>query len=198
MLSLFINLASRVSLIAWRILGYLNASRQGVRINDAARISPKARFGKGVTLGRVQIGSNVYVGDGTCLNGGIISAARIGRYCSIAMNVQIGPSEHDHRLAVTSPMLLDQGPGRPPPIIGDDVWIGVNVVILRGITIGNGSVIGAGSVVTKDIPPYTIAAGTPCRVLRSRFANEIDRVEAEAFLRRKLELLNARSVSARS
>lgn len=56
-----------------------------------------------------------------------------------------------------------------PVIIGNDVWIGCNVTILDGLKIGDGAVIGAGSVVTKDIPPYAIAAGVPAKILRYRF-----------------------------
>lgn len=51
--------------------------------------------------------------------------------------------------------------------IGNDVWLGGNTVVCPGVTIGDGCVIGAGSVVTKDIPPYSIAAGNPCRVIRT-------------------------------
>lgn len=58
-------------------------------------------------------------------------------------------------------------------IIGDDVWIGSNSVILSGVTIGRGSIIGAGSVVTMNIPNYSIVAGNPARVIKSRFSNEI-------------------------
>lgn len=55
-----------------------------------------------------------------------------------------------------------------PIHIEDDVWIGAGVKVLKGVTIGKGSVIGAGAVVTKDIPPYSIAAGVPCRVIGKR------------------------------
>ncbi len=54
-----------------------------------------------------------------------------------------------------------------PITIGDNCWLGGDVKILPGVTIGEGSVIGAGSVVTKDVPPHVVAAGNPCRVLRS-------------------------------
>lgn len=54
-----------------------------------------------------------------------------------------------------------------PITIGNNVWIGGGVIVCPGVTIGDGSVIGAGSVVTKDIPPRVVAAGNPCRVLRS-------------------------------
>lgn len=63
-----------------------------------------------------------------------------------------------------------------PVVIHDNVWIGGNAVILRGVTIGEGTVIGAGSVVSRDIPPRVIAAGNPCRVLRP--LTEADRIAA--------------------
>jgi virginiamycin A acetyltransferase len=58
-------------------------------------------------------------------------------------------------------------------IIGNDVWIGHEVLILSGITVGDGSVIGARSVVTKDVPPYSIVAGNPASIIRLRFDEEI-------------------------
>jgi len=52
-------------------------------------------------------------------------------------------------------------------VIEDDVWIGFKATILKGVTIGRGSVIAAGSVVTKDVPPYTLVAGNPAQIIRS-------------------------------
>ena len=60
-----------------------------------------------------------------------------------------------------------------PIVIEDDVWIGRRVIILPGVTIGRGSVIGAGAVVAKDIPPYSVAVGNPCKVVRNRINNGI-------------------------
>jgi hypothetical protein len=57
--------------------------------------------------------------------------------------------------------------------IGNDVWIGANAVIMRGVTIGDGAVIGAGAVVTKDVPPYAVMVGVPAKQIRSRFDPEI-------------------------
>lgn len=57
--------------------------------------------------------------------------------------------------------------GDRPVTIGDYVWIGMNCLILKGVTIGEGAIIGAGSVVTRDVPPFCLAAGSPARVLRS-------------------------------
>ena len=57
-------------------------------------------------------------------------------------------------------------------VIGNDVWIGYEAVILAGVTIGDGAVIGARAVVTKDIPPYTIVGGVPAKPIRKRFSQE--------------------------
>ena len=61
-----------------------------------------------------------------------------------------------------------------PVTLNNDVWIGANACVLRGVTIGEGAIVGAGSVVTHDIPPFTIAAGNPACVIRSLTSNEMD------------------------
>ena len=65
-----------------------------------------------------------------------------------------------------------QIPQKSAPIIGDDVWIGTNVVILPGVHIGQGAIIGAGAVVTKDVPPYACVGGVPAKLLKYRFPKE--------------------------
>ena len=57
-------------------------------------------------------------------------------------------------------------------VIGNDVWIGYEAVILAGVTIGDGAIIGTRAVVTKDVPPYTIVGGVPARMIRKRFSDE--------------------------
>ncbi len=61
---------------------------------------------------------------------------------------------------------------RAPVIIENKVWVGFNAIILKGVTIGEGSIVGAGSVVTKDVPPYTIVAGNPARIIRELTEDE--------------------------
>jgi maltose O-acetyltransferase len=107
----------------------------------------------------------LHVGDGTFINYGVsLSAHRevsIGANCMIGNYVVIMDSDYhdlsDHRR-----------PGEAAPIvIEDNVWLGVRATILKGVRIGRGSVIGAGSVVTTDIPPFSVAFGVPARVVRS-------------------------------
>jgi acetyltransferase-like isoleucine patch superfamily enzyme len=63
---------------------------------------------------------------------------------------------------------------RPPLIVGNDVWIGANVVILPNVkVIGNGAIIGAGSIVSKDVEPYTVMAGNPAKFLKKRFSDSV-------------------------
>ena len=66
-----------------------------------------------------------------------------------------------------------QNSAKAPIVIEGDVWIGFNVIILKGVTIGRGAVIGAGAVVTKSVTPFAVAAGNPCRVVKM-LENDLD------------------------
>lgn len=115
--------------------------------------------------------------------------AEIGPFCSIAGNVIIGLAAHPTSMVSTNPVFYDNEQplpvfftksrqftrNLPRTVIGADVWIGHGVMIKAGIRIGAGAVIGAGSMVTKDIAPYVIAAGNPCRLIRLRFSEDICR-----------------------
>jgi acetyltransferase-like isoleucine patch superfamily enzyme len=106
----------------------------------------------------------------------------IGSFCSIAggVNILLG-SGHRTNWTTTFPFNplfkeFQQLPGQPSTkgdvIIGNDVWIGLNAMILSGVKIGDGAVIGACSVVAKNVPPYAIVAGNPAKIIRMRFDNE--------------------------
>ena len=100
----------------------------------------------------------------------------IGKYCSIGAGVRIGADYHPTNYISTSPKLYQQDykNGKlvhfPHIEIGNDVWIGWNVLILKSCKIGTGAVIGAGSVVTHDVPPYAVVAGNPARIIRYRYS----------------------------
>lgn len=90
----------------------------------------------------------------------------IGNYVRIATHVVIIPANHgyaDPNIPITFQNVTQEG-----VVIEDDVWVGCNATILDGVTIGKGSVIAAGAVVTKDIDPYSVVAGSPARLIKKR------------------------------
>lgn len=126
-------------------------------------------FSSGVVIDEATtIGSYNYIGRYT-----MITATTIGNYCSIAPFVNIGPGDHPLYSVSTSPTLLNALNENYSLIekevsIGNDVWIGTQAVVLRGVRIGNGAVIAAGAVVTKDVPDYAIVGGVPARIIKKR------------------------------
>ncbi|WP_281035175.1 CatB-related O-acetyltransferase [Mesorhizobium tamadayense] len=108
---------------------------------------------------------------------------RIGAFCSVAREVVfLCAGQHLTDSATSFPIysrMLDQldpvaNGGRPGGVtVGNDVWIGYGAIILPGVEIGDGAVIGAGAVVTKNVPPYAIVAGSPAREIRYRFSQDI-------------------------
>lgn len=102
-----------------------------------------------------EIGDDTYIGPYSCLSGP--GYVKIGRNCMIASMVGIYANQHHH-----------VGASEKGITIEDKCWIGSGAKILDGVTIGYGSAIGAGAVVTKDIPPYSVAVGVPAKVLENR------------------------------
>ncbi|MBP1639425.1 MAG: acetyltransferase (isoleucine patch superfamily) [Bacteroidetes bacterium] len=147
------------------------------------------KIGKTVNIGIPAHISNASIGDYSYIAiNSWISLTEIGKFCSIGPNFLCGWGIHPTNGISTSPMfystLKQNGmtlsaenkiEERKTIKIGNDVFIGANVTVLDGITIGDGAVIGAGSVVSKDIPPYAIAVGSPIRIIRYRFnQNQIE------------------------
>lgn len=118
-------------------------------------------------------GKTVTIGEGSYINSNLTLVddykITIGKGVLIAPNVTITSTGHPvhYKLRPKGEMYSFE------VIIGDNVWLGSNVVICPGVTIGENSVIGAGSIVLKDIPPNTFAAGNPCKVLREITDNDL-------------------------
>ena len=146
------------------------------------------KIGKGATLVRVsKIGPGTVIGDFTAIDENCQlwslkgSKITIGKFCAIASSSLL--INHNHMIDVPSlnPSWFDlklyndmiSSNTTSPIVVGNDVWIGYNSVILPGVTIGDGAVIGAGSVVTKDVEHYAIVAGAPARKIRDRFDRRI-------------------------
>ncbi len=129
-----------------------------------------AKCGKNVNIERGAVfSSKVELGD----NSGIGINASIGGKCIIGNDVMMGPEcivyTQNHKVDDITTTMRGQGFSEEKPVyIGDDVWIGGRVIILPGVHIGSHSIIGAGSVVTKDIPEWSVAAGNPAVVKKSR------------------------------
>ncbi len=143
------------------------------------KIDKTAKVGTGSNCINVQMGRYSYMGK----NNSVCNTS-IGSFCSIASYCAIGGGDHPIDSVSTSPVFFE---GRnifgkhfsqihkelnKEVVIGNDVWIGENVFVNSGIKIDDGAIIGAHSVVTHDVPPYAIVAGTPARILKYRFEKD--------------------------
>jgi len=140
--------------------------------NSKISIGDRVILDQGVDIrtqssGHIKIGKHSFIGAYVCLTGKFIS---IGEYCLIAS--QSGIYAANHNFADPTRKIRGQGFTFKGIVIEDDCWLGNGVRVVDGVTIGQGSVVGAGAVVTKDIPPYSIAVGVPARVIASRKAVE--------------------------
>jgi serine acetyltransferase len=119
--------------------------------------------GDGPSSIKMRIGPCTYINRNTMLDA--THSLEIGSRCAIGPGCYL--TDHDHGLDPSLPPL-----GQPmlsaPTRLGDEVWLGANVIVLKGVTIGARAVVGAGSVVTKDIPADAVAVGVPARVVRFR------------------------------
>jgi acetyltransferase-like isoleucine patch superfamily enzyme len=146
---------------------------RNVRAEEGVIISPHAKI-----YGCLYIGRYSFIGRYVQIDQHVQS---IGRYCSIAAGAKIGLGPHplygfstsSAFYNITSKLVaqnyFNEYEGNHETIIGNDVWIGANAIILSGIKLGNGSVVAAGAVVTKDVPSYAIVAGVPAKIIKMRF-----------------------------
>lgn len=130
---------------------------------------------------------NCAIGDYTYISKkSIISNTVIGKFCSIGPNFFSGWGVHPSNGISTHPMFystlkqngmtlssIDKIEEKLTVKIGNDVFIGANVTVLDGVSIGDGAIIGAGAVVSKDIPPFAIAVGSPIKIIKYRFEDEV-------------------------
>jgi acetyltransferase-like isoleucine patch superfamily enzyme len=143
-------------------------SANGIKLGDHVSIARDsilfctgiiAQKGTGITIGdRTGIGARAFIGG----QGGVI----IGSDVITGPNIQI--FSENHNFNDSSLTIKEQGVSRQPTVIGNNCWLGGGITILAGVTIGDGCVIAAGSVVTKSVPPNSIVAGIPAKVIKTR------------------------------
>jgi acetyltransferase-like isoleucine patch superfamily enzyme len=137
------------------------------------RVEKAVEFGNAVFYGECSIGAYSYLsGSGTPA---IVFGAHIGRYCSFAQGAIIGAKSHRMDRLSTHPRVGGGDAQLPKTVVGHDVWIGSNAIVIAGLSIGHGAVVAAGAVVTRDVDPYSIVGGVPARVIRMRFGPDVVR-----------------------
>ena len=153
----------------------LNASRSSdsIIVGDHCRVEGELFvFAHG---GRISVGDWCFIGPDTRIwSAASVSIGRrvlISHGCNImdSLTHPLDPAaRHEHFRAILRgghPTTLDLD--EKPVVIGDDAWIAAGATVLRGVTIGNGAIVAAGSVVTSDVPPMTVVAGNPAKVVRA-------------------------------
>ena len=170
----------------------LNVLPNGVSVSYScilarSKLANNVKLYDNVTIFNSTIGKYTYIQRGST-----IGNATIGSFCSIAEGVKIGLGVHPiSEFVSTHPFCYGSNrvhhlnlnrrrsffnkyfPESVPVSIGHDVNIGVNAIVLDGVSIGNGAVIGAGSIVTKNVPPYSVVCGSPAKIIKKRFSDEM-------------------------
>ncbi|WKA57814.1 CatB-related O-acetyltransferase [Planococcus shenhongbingii] len=146
-------------------------------IDKTVELSKGSRINKNVI-----VGPNVKLGDYSYINNNsIVMDTDIGKFTSISYNCMIGLPNHPTNFVSTSPFIYSESnifgvkktyKDNIKTQIGNDVWIGAGAIILSGLDIGDGVIVGGGSVVTKDVPPYSIVVGNPAKVIKKRFPEQ--------------------------
>jgi acetyltransferase-like isoleucine patch superfamily enzyme len=158
------ELMRRGAFARWPLHGnVLEALREG-----RLEVGPEVLFEPGVWI-TAPGSARVRIGGGSFLNLGVMIAAQelveIGEHCMLANGCFVSDANHRHddpRKPITWQGFETKGPTR----IDDNCWLGANVVVTSGVSIGERSVIGANSVVTRDVEPFSVAAGSPARVIK--------------------------------
>jgi acetyltransferase-like isoleucine patch superfamily enzyme len=153
--------------------GYLLAGRRVSIVKRHGTIHLGGHVSLGDDTGIAVVGRSdddqaaLWIGSGTYLQPRVHlncqTSVHIGEQCSISWDVEILDSDF-HRI------LTEEGPPhatRAPIVLEDRVWVGVRAIILKGVTIGHDSVVAAGAVVTRSVPPFSLCAGNPARVVRT-------------------------------
>jgi len=198
------------------IINNIIAKKREIILNSSGtNISPKALLssGEGCKFNNsVYCSDNVELGKYVSINGpgtrisARINKIKIGSFTSIASNTILQEYYHNYNRISTYYINKNINESKNNKdiyskgsiIIGEDVWIGSNCVILSGVSVGRGSIIGAGSIVTKDVSPYSVVVGNPARKIKKRFSQDtieiLDEIKwwnwSEKKIKENIELFN--------
>lgn len=175
-----------------KILENMNIIGKEVVYDDSctligSTLTGKVTLGAGCRVYKSYLSGSITIGRYTSLSGpntdlwAKINPISIGNFCSIARNVTMQEYNHNPKKISTyfigknvfSEVWKDEQISKAGIEVGHDVWIGTHCVLLSGAKIGNGAIIAANSVVTGEIPAYAIAAGSPAKVIKYRFSEEM-------------------------
>jgi acetyltransferase-like isoleucine patch superfamily enzyme len=150
-----------------RLVHYYNyghvAQVRRVQLGENVTMAPNVSLRSGE---RIAIGAHSHIGERSSLWAGSTSGRiTLGEHALLGPEVFITAANYQTRPGVP---VMDQPRDEADVTVGRDVWLGARVIVLPGVTIGDGCVVGAGAVVTKDLPPNAIAVGTPARVVGER------------------------------
>lgn len=182
----------RIKIILNTFLSRMKYKKNNIKISLLAFFDQRCTFEDNVYLDRFCTFHKVNVGRFTYFGYGCnVSNCSIGRFCSVAGDVKIGLGKHPFDRVSTSPVFYSFNNRfrvkwnndetvieSEPTIIGNDVWIGTNAIIVGGVTVGNGAVIAAGAIVTRDVEPFAIVGGVPAKTIKYRFDKDtVDKIE---------------------
>ncbi|MBM3105230.1 CatB-related O-acetyltransferase [Pseudomonas sp. V1] len=171
-----------------KLFEMLKDRREYKRLRAMDRLERKAEKIR-LRYPRYTIGTGTY-GIPEVIEFGDDTVLKVGSYTSIAEGVQIllgGEHRTDWLTTYPFPAMVDEvrdikdyAPSKGDVVIGSDCWICTNAVILSGVTIGHGAIVAAGAVVTRDVPPFAVVGGNPCKHIRWRFEEDVRALLLEA------------------
>ena len=132
------------------------------------KVHSSTRISGGTSLKFCSIGKHNYIARRNSLYN-----VEVGNYCCFGPDIHIGGMQHSYWWYSMSPLLSDECKSPERTIIGNDVWLGAGCIIKQGVKIGDGAVVGAGSFVNKDVEPFSIVVGSPAKLLKYRFDEDV-------------------------
>lgn len=157
----FLAVKALLNLLCWYVLDHI-APRTKLNIAGRVRIAPTTSFRCGENI---YLGKNTHISQYCCLWAGENSKIVLGDNLLVGPGVKIFSINHGVKSGIP---MNTQAVTEKDVIVGNDVWLGANSVVVAGVTIGDGAIVAAGSIVTKNVPAHAIVGGNPARIIKER------------------------------